>query len=178
MRPKLDIILAKFTYVFNQPPIISMNPNLALAVVVYFTLLKNPNSQSKKNLHQNSMHQFSSTAKSSTLSCLLLKNLKLAQVSSTAKMMCPVAMPYIKWDTSKVQHKFNLDFFDNGIITDTVVQHKSKAMCMRFLLASWLMPPKTISCSLERSKTQSCLLFIKTLLQKTSHFSSTYICTQ
>ena len=66
----------------------------------------------------------------------MFKNLKLAQVSSTAKMMCPVAMPYIKWDTSKVQHKFNLNFFDNGIITDTVVQHKSKAMCMRFLLAS------------------------------------------
>ena len=36
------------------------------------------------------------------------KNLKLAQVSSTANILCPFKMPYMKWATSKVQHQFNL----------------------------------------------------------------------
>ena len=59
-------------------------------------------------LHQNSMHQLQSTEKSSTLSFPLFKNMKLAQVSSTANMLYPFAMPYMKWATSKVQHQFNL----------------------------------------------------------------------
>ena len=40
--------------------------------------------------------------------CLLFNNLKLAQVSSMADMLCPSAMPYMKWSTSKVQHQFYL----------------------------------------------------------------------
>ena len=57
------------------------------------------------------MHQFSSTSKSSTLSCPLFKSLKLAQVSSTENILCPFAIPYMKWATSKVQHQFNLTKF-------------------------------------------------------------------
>ena len=78
-------------------------------MVVTSTFKANPNSQII--LHQNSTHQFYSTAKSSTLSCHMFKSLKLAQVSSTKKIMCPFAMPYMKWATSRVQHLFNLRTF-------------------------------------------------------------------
>ena len=106
--PKLDIIQAKCTYGFTQTPLISMDQMLDLATVVSSTFLKNPNYQSNQMiLHQNSMHQFSSTAKLSTISCPMFKNLKLAQVSSTKNMLCPFDIPYMKWATSKVQHQLN-----------------------------------------------------------------------
>ena len=88
LMPKFDIIQAKCTYGFTQTPLISMNQNIYFTTVVSSTFLTKPNSQSiQMVLHQNSMHQFSSTAKSSTLSCLLFNNLKLAQVSLTAKIL-------------------------------------------------------------------------------------------
>ena len=106
---KFDIIQAKCTYGFNQTPLISMNKKLSLATVVPSTFLTNQNYQTNQMiLHQNSTHQFLSTAKSSTLSCNLFNNMKLSQVSSTSNMMCPFAMPYMKWATSKVQHQLNL----------------------------------------------------------------------
>ena len=68
LMPKFDTIQVKCTYGFTQEPLISMNQNLTLATVVSSTFLKNPNSQSNQIiLHQKSMHQFSSKAKSSTL---------------------------------------------------------------------------------------------------------------
>ena len=66
----------------------------------------------------------------------------------------------------------------NGIITDTVVQHRSKDMDMRFYWLCDRCRQKTILCSSETSKTQSCRLSIKQSLHKTSHFSLTYLCTQ
>ena len=88
LMPKFDIMQAKFTYGFTQTPLISINPKLSLAMVVSSVFWKNPNYQSIQIiLHQNSMHQFYSTEKSLTLSCLPFKNLKLAQVSSTANIM-------------------------------------------------------------------------------------------
>ena len=46
------------------------------------------------------------------------------------------------------------------------------------LLASWLMSTKTITCSLETRKTQSCQLSIRKSFYTTSYFSLTYLCTQ
>ena len=103
--PKFDIIQAKCTYGFTKTPLISMNQKLALTTVVSSTFLKNLNHQSNQIiLHQNSMHQFSSTEKSLTLPYSIFKNLKMAQVSSMEKMLCPFTFPYMKWATSKVQH--------------------------------------------------------------------------
>ena len=106
------IIQAKCTYGFNQTPLISMNPNLALATVVSSNFLTKPNYQSNQMiLYQNSIQQFQSKAKSSTLSCNMFKNLKLAQVSSTENMLYPFTITYMKWATYNVQQKFNLTTF-------------------------------------------------------------------
>ena len=128
--PKFDIIRAKCIYGFTQTPLISMNQNIAIATAISSTFLTNPNSQSNKMiLHQNSMHQFSSTEKSSTLSCPLFKNMKLAQVSSTARMMCPFEMPYIKWSKSKVQHQSNLTKFSPTESSLTQLYNADPKLC-------------------------------------------------
>ena len=55
-----------------------------------FYLSENPKLPIKTNYAPpKPMHRFLSTEKSSTLSCPLFKNMKLAQVSSPEKMMCP-----------------------------------------------------------------------------------------
>ena len=123
------------------------------------------------------MQQFSSTAKSSTLSCFLFKNLKLAQVSSTEKMICPFVMIYIKWATSKVQYQFSLITFSPKSLSLTQFYNAYPKLRACAFIVSMIDADKKYPCSLETSKTKSCQPYIKKSLHKTSHFSLTYLCT-
>ena len=153
LMPKFDIIQAKCTYGFTQTPLTSMNQKLALATVVSSSFPTKPNSQSNQIiLNQNSMHQFSSTAKSSTLSCPLFKNLLLALVSSTAKMMCPLAMLYIKYFTSKFQHLFNFTTLSPTASSLTQLYNTDPNLRTCAFLDSWSMLKKTILQSLGNKK--------------------------
>ena len=65
----------------------------------------------------------------------------------------------------------------HGIITDTVVQHRSKAMDMLFI-GFVINANKNNFMFIGNKENKSCRISIKISLQKTSHFSSTYLCTQ
>ena len=107
--PKFDTMQAKWIYGLTMVHPISMNKKITLTTSVYSTFHKNPNYQSNPMiLHKNWIHQFYSRAESPMLKCPLFKNLKLDQVSSTAKILRPFVIPCMKWVASKVQHKLNL----------------------------------------------------------------------
>ena len=132
--PRLFIIQSKCTYVFTQIPHTSMNPKLVLATVVSSILMKTPNSQSNQIIfHQNSMHQFLPRATSLTLACPTFKNFDTGSSFINSKDAVPLynalhEMGYIE-DSTPIQFG---NIVVHGIITDTVVQHRSKAMDMRF----------------------------------------------
>jgi hypothetical protein len=88
---------------------ISTNPNHDLATALSSTYLTSPSYPSNRKIqHRHSLHQSLSTPKSSTLSCLLSKNLKQDQVSSMPNMPYLCAPLSMKWVIHKALPPFNL----------------------------------------------------------------------
>ena len=153
--PKFDIIQAKCTYGFTHTPPISMNQNIALTTVVSSAFITNPKYKSNQMILQLN----APVLINSKITDTVVSSVQESETSSGSindKYSVPLCNPL--HEMSHIQGLTPIKFdniFTNGIITDTVVQHRSKVIDMRF---SWLCNRcrQKNSCSLETRKKQSC----------------------